>query len=360
MGINLSRHRFYLLSISQIILLLILCDYIHRITMNMIEIKFHRVYLYMKFVFIKVVMMNEDALNQCLKNESNHETVQFSELTPLELVTLINNTDKTVANAVEKELPAIAIVVDAVTKRLQKGGRIFYVGAGTSGRLAVLDSAECPPTFGVSPSLVQAIIAGGHDAMLKAVENIEDSENAAVKELERRHVTQQDVIIGIAASGRTPFTVAALQYGKEIKALTVSITTRGKGMMSDIADLSISPNVGPEVLTGSTRMKSGTAQKMILGMLSTSVMTKLGKVHKNLMIDVIASNEKLKRRAEGIVSEVCAISIEKAKTLLEMVNYHPRKAILMYELHLSVEKTEQIIQQYPYYSLQQQLALFND
>lgn len=303
--------------------------------------------------------MKEDALSQCLKNESNQETTQFSELSALELVTLINSADMTVANAVKKELPAIAYVVEKITERLQKGGRIFYVGAGTSGRLAVLDSAECPPTFGVPSTLVQAIIAGGHDAMLKAVENIEDSQEAAIEELQRRHVSDKDVVIGIAASGRTPFTVAALQYGKELKALTISITTRGKSEMSEIADLSIAPDVGAEVLTGSTRMKSGTAQKMILGMLSTSVMTKLGKVHKNLMVDVIASNEKLQRRAEGIVSEVCGISNERARTLLQMVNYHPRKAILMYELHLSVEKVEQITQQYPYRSLQQQLALFN-
>ncbi|WP_337051476.1 N-acetylmuramic acid 6-phosphate etherase [Proteus terrae] len=304
--------------------------------------------------------MKEDALSECLKNESNQETAQFSELSAFELVTLINSADMTVANAVKKELPAIAKVVEKITERLQKGGRIFYVGAGTSGRLAVLDSAECPPTFGVSPTLVQAIIAGGHDAMLKAVENIEDSQEAAIEELQRRHVGDKDVVIGIAASGRTPFTVAALQYGKKLKALTVSITTRGKSMMSDIADLSIVPDVGAEVLTGSTRMKSGTAQKMILGMLSTSVMTKLGKVHKNLMVDVIASNEKLQRRAEGIVSEVCGISNERARTLLQMVNYHPRKAILMYELHLSVEKVDQITQQYSYHSLQQQLALFNE
>lgn len=303
--------------------------------------------------------MKEDALSECLKNESNQETAQFSELSALELVTLINSADMTVANAVKKELPAIAKAVEKITERLQKGGRIFYVGAGTSGRLAVLDSAECPPTFGVSPTLVQAIIAGGHDAMLKAVENIEDSQEAAIEELQRRHVSHKDVVIGIAASGRTPFTVAALQYGKKLKALTVSITTRGKSMMSEIADLSIAPDVGAEVLTGSTRMKSGTAQKMILGMLSTSIMTKLGKVHKNLMVDVIASNEKLQRRAEGIVSEVCGISNERARTLLQMVNYHPRKAILMYELHLSVEKVDQITQQYPYRSLQQQLALFN-
>ncbi|MEQ5325910.1 MULTISPECIES: N-acetylmuramic acid 6-phosphate etherase [Proteus] len=303
--------------------------------------------------------MKEDALSQCLKNESNQETTQFSELSALELVTLINSADMTVANAVKKELPAIAYAVEKITERLQKGGRIFYVGAGTSGRLAVLDSAECPPTFGVPSTLVQAIIAGGHDAMLKAVENIEDSQEAAIEELQRRHVSNKDVVIGIAASGRTPFTVAALQYGKELKALTISITTRGKSEMSEIADLSIAPDVGAEVLTGSTRMKSGTAQKMILGMLSTSVMTKLGKVHKNLMVDVIASNEKLQRRAEGIVSEVCGISNERARTLLQMVNYHPRKAILMYELHLSVEKVEQITQQYPYRSLQQQLALFN-
>ncbi|EMH1106470.1 N-acetylmuramic acid 6-phosphate etherase [Proteus mirabilis] len=304
--------------------------------------------------------MKDDALSLCLQNESNQETTQFSELSTLALVSLINSADITVAYAVKKELPAIAKAVDKICERLRQGGRIFYVGAGTSGRLAVLDSAECPPTFGVSPSLVQAIIAGGHDAMLQAVENIEDNQQAAIEELQRREVNSNDIVIGIAASGRTPFTVAALQYAKQINALTLSITTRGKGMMSEIADLSIAPDVGAEVLTGSTRMKSGTAQKMILGMLSTSVMTRLGKVHKNLMVDVVASNEKLQRRAEGIVSEVCGITTQKAAELLKMVNYHPRKAILMYELHLSVEKVEQMTQRYPYHSLQQQLALFNE
>lgn len=303
--------------------------------------------------------MKEDTLTQCLKRETNQETAHFSDLTALDMLTLINHADISVAYAVKQVLPNIANVVEEVTKRVQNGGRIFYVGAGTSGRLAVLDSAECPPTFGVSPTLVQAIIAGGQDAMLKAIENIEDSASAAIEELQQRDVGKQDVIIGIAASGRTPFTLAAIEYGRKIGALTVAITTRGQSIMSEIADLSISPDVGPEVLTGSTRMKSGTAQKMILGMLSTSVMTRLGKVHKNLMIDVIASNEKLQRRAENIVSEVCGITNKEAKRLLEMVNYHPRKAILINELHLSVENVDQITQQYPYYSLQQQLALFN-
>lgn len=295
--------------------------------------------------------VTENTLSDCLQNELNQDTLQFSRLDTLSMLTEINQADSTVAAALKQVLPEIAHVVDVIAERLKQGGRIFYVGAGTSGRLAVLDSAECPPTFGTSPELVQSIIAGGHAAMLKAVENIEDSVEASVDELKQRGATTKDVIIGIAASGRTPFTLAAIEYGNQIGALTVAITTRGHSQLSDLAQYAIAPDVGAEVLSGSTRMKSGTAQKMILGMLSTCVMARLGRIHTNLMVDVVASNIKLLRRAERIVGEVCHIDMQAAAELLKQVDYHPRRAILMYELNINAQQATDIVQKNPNTSL---------
>ncbi|APC10885.1 MULTISPECIES: N-acetylmuramic acid 6-phosphate etherase [Providencia] len=297
----------------------------------------------------------ESTLSDCLQNEFNQETLQFSRLETLSMVTLINQADSTVAGAIQTVLPAIAEAVDAIAECLKQGGRLFYIGAGTSGRLAVLDSAECPPTFGTSPELVQSIIAGGQDAMLKAVENIEDSPEAAIEELKKRQLCGKDVVVGIAASGRTPFTLAGIDYANGLGALTVAITTRGRGLLSHIAKIAIAPDVGPEVLSGSTRMKSGTAQKMILGMLSTCVMGRLGRIHTNLMIDVVASNIKLLRRAERIVSEVCGIDTQIAAELLVQVDYHPRRAILMYELQISAQQATDIVQQHPNTTLDKML-----
>ncbi|HEM8304616.1 MULTISPECIES: N-acetylmuramic acid 6-phosphate etherase [Providencia] len=297
----------------------------------------------------------ESTLSDCLQNEFNQETLQFSRLETLSMVTLINQADSTVAGAIQTVLPAIAEAVDAIAECLKQGGRLFYIGAGTSGRLAVLDSAECPPTFGTSPELVQSIIAGGQDAMLKAVENIEDSPEAAIEELKKRQLCGKDVVVGIAASGRTPFTLAGIDYANGLGVLTVAITTRGRGLLSHIAKIAIAPDVGPEVLSGSTRMKSGTAQKMILGMLSTCVMGRLGRIHTNLMIDVVASNIKLLRRAERIVSEVCGIDTQIAAELLVQVDYHPRRAILMYELQISAQQATDIVQQHPNTTLDKML-----
>ncbi|HHE6467831.1 TPA: N-acetylmuramic acid 6-phosphate etherase [Providencia rettgeri] len=299
----------------------------------------------------------ENTLSDCLHNEFNQETQQFSRLDTLSMVKVINQADSTVAGAIQAVLPAIAQVVDAVAECLKQGGRLFYIGAGTSGRLAVLDSAECPPTFGTSPEMVQSIIAGGQDAMLKAVENIEDSAESAIDELKKRQLCAKDVVVGIAASGRTPFTLAGIEYANEIGALTVAITTRGRGVVSDVAKLAIAPDVGPEVLSGSTRMKSGTAQKMILGMLSTCVMGRLGRIHTNLMVDVVASNIKLLRRAERIVSEVCGIDEHTAAGLLAQVDYHPRRAILMHELQINAQQATNIVQQHPNTTLDSMLAV---
>ena len=294
-------------------------------------------------------------LGQLVSETRNPQTMDLDALSTLDLVTRFNQQDTLVAQAVKETLPEVAKAVDAAAQSLKSGGRIIYMGAGTSGRLGVLDASECPPTFGTDPELVQSIIAGGHAAMLHAVENVEDSTTESIVELKQRNACADDIIIGLAASGRTPFTLAAIEYGNQLGALTIAITTRGPGPISQIAQMAISPDVGPEVLSGSTRMKSGTAQKMMLGMISTGVMVRLGKVHRNLMVDVIASNEKLERRAERIVSEICGISQSEAARYLSYVDYKPRLAILMNELGVSVETAKSIAEQQKYRSLQQQL-----
>lgn len=282
--------------------------------------------------------MAKDSISALMAKEANYETTGLSDLTTLQIVQMINDQDKTVAVAIESVLADVSEAIDAICARVRNGGRIFYVGAGTSGRLAVLDSAECPPTFGTDPELVQSIIAGGLGAMLSAVESVEDSETSSIEALISRSVTSSDVVIGISASGRTPFALSALQYGNRLGCLTLAICTRGECAMQHEANIAIAPDVGAEVLTGSSRMKSGTAQKMILGMLSTGVMTKLGKVHNNLMIDLVPNNEKLLRRAESIVASICNISPEEAADYLKKSSYQPRIAVLMKEGNMSVQQ----------------------
>ena len=227
-----------------------------------------------------------------------------------DILTLINNEDKTVPYAVEAAIKQITVVVDAVTESFRKGGRLFYLGAGTSGRLGVLDASECPPTFGVESDLVTGIIAGGDRALRFAVENVEDSKEAAAKDLESYHITASDVVIGIAASGRTPYAIGAVEYAKKQGAKTGCITTSENSEIAKVVDMPIEAVTGAEPLTGSTRMKSGTAQKLILNMITTAAMVKLGKVYENLMVDVQMSNDKLISRAQRIVMEVTGADLD--------------------------------------------------
>lgn len=293
-------------------------------------------------------------LSSIINKEQNPETEQLSELPLIEILTLLNAHDASVATAISKVLPEVAEAVELIVNQLKQGGRLFYVGAGTSGRLGVLDSAECPPTFGTDPSLVQSIIAGGIDAMLAAVEDIEDCTESAPAELQRRQLASNDIVLGIAASGRTPFVISALKYAQGIGAKTIALSTRGMGLISQYADVSIAPDVGAEVLAGSTRMKSGSAQKMLLGMLSTSVMIQLGKVHGNLMIDVKASNEKLRIRAIHMVCQICEIDETTATALLTSVDYNVRAAVLSHSLNISPSAALEIAEQ-PFQSLRVQL-----
>lgn len=247
----------------------------------------------------------------------NSKTKNIDIVSTKEILVLLNNEDKTVPLAVEKAIDQISEVVEVVTEAFSKGGRLFYIGAGTSGRLGVLDASECPPTFGVPDDMVIGIIAGGDTALRVAIEGIEDSKAAAVVDLEKHHLNHNDVVIGIAASGRTPYVVGALEYANKIGCSTGCVTTSSDSEIARIAKYPIEAITGAEPLTGSTRMKSGTAQKLILNMITTASMVKIGKVYENLMIDVQMSNDKLVSRAQRIVTEITGVDSETAQKYLD-------------------------------------------
>ena len=259
----------------------------------------------------------------------NPRTAEIDRLPTLEALRIINREDQQVAMAVEKVLPAVARAVDAIAERLGRGGRLIYVGTGTSGRLGVLDASECPPTFGVSPELVQGIIAGGYDACYKAVEASEDDREAGVRDLQARQVGENDAVVGIAASGRTPYTIGALEYARRIGALTVCIACNENTELARTVEIPIEPVVGPEVIAGSTRLKSGTAQKLVLNMLSTMTMVRLGYVAGNRMSNMKPGNIKLRQRAIGIVMNECQVSAEAASQTLEAAHWNLPAAIVM-------------------------------
>lgn len=277
-------------------------------------------------------------LNKLTTEQRNKNTMKIDEVSTLQMVKLINDEDKLVPLAVEKELPSIAKAIDEIVNAFMDGGKLVYCGAGTSGRLGILDASECPPTYGVSPEMVKALIAGGDDALLKAIEGAEDDENLCEKDLKDIVFSNKDILVGIAASGRTPYTIGGLNYAKSIGAKTISLTCNADSKMARIADISIAPIVGPEVVTGSTRMKAGTAQKLVLNMLSTGAMIKIGKVYENLMVDVMPSNKKLIERCCKIVMEATGASYDIAKATLEQVDYHPKTAIVMILLNCNKEQ----------------------
>jgi N-acetylmuramic acid 6-phosphate etherase len=272
--------------------------------------------------------------------QANPNTTEIDSLPTLEALRLINNEDKKVADAVEKVLPAIARAVDGVAERLGRGGRLFYIGAGTSGRLGVLDAAECPPTFGVPPDLVQGVIAGGYEACYRPVEASEDDQDAGAKDLRDRGLTTNDVVVGVAASGRTPYAIGAVRYAREIGALTVCVTCNENTELARAVEIPIEPVVGPEVIAGSTRLKSGTAQKMVLNMLSTMTMVRLGYVTGNRMTNLMTRNTKLRRRALGIVMAECALDEATAESILESADWDLRVAIVMVKSNATREIAE--------------------
>lgn len=268
-------------------------------------------------------------LGKLTTESRNENTLNIDKVSTSEMVKIINNEDKKVAEAVERELSQIAEAIDGIVERMHKGGRLIYMGAGTSGRLGILDASECPPTYGVSEELVQGVIAGGEEAILRAKEGAEDSRELGVSDLKERKLTANDTVVGLAASGRTPYVIAGLEYANEIGALTVSITCNANSDVSKAAKISIAPVVGAEVVTGSTRLKSGTAQKLVLNMLSTGSMIKMGKVYGNLMVDVRSTNEKLVERAKKIVSEATGVTINEAAEVLGETELDVKLAIFM-------------------------------
>ncbi|MBR5914405.1 MAG: N-acetylmuramic acid 6-phosphate etherase [Selenomonadaceae bacterium] len=260
--------------------------------------------------------------------QRNSATANIDKCSTLEMVRLINDEDKKIAAAVEKVLPQIAKAVDLIANKLESGGRLIYIGAGTSGRLGVLDASECPPTFGVNPEMVQGIIAGGNIALTCAVEGAEDDTAAAITDLESKNFSAADILVGIATSGRTPYVLSGIDYAKKISASTVGISCVENSALAKIVDIDITPITGAEVITGSTRMKAGTATKMILNMLTTGAMIRLGKVYGNLMVDVHATNDKLRDRAKRIVIAATNCTEQQAIDALKKFNGHAKSAIL--------------------------------
>lgn len=270
----------------------------------------------------------------------NEATKHIDTMSALEIAGVINAEDKKVAEAIESELPRIAAAIDVIAERFMKGGRLIYCGAGSSGRMGVLDAVELTPTYNVSPDRAFGVMAGGDQAMYVAIEGAEDSAELAIEDMDRIALTAADCLIGIAASGRTPYTIAALTYGRRVGAATIAITCNQASEMAAIADISIAPVVGAEVISGSTRMKAGTAQKMIANMLSTGAMIRAGKVYRNYMVHMRPTNEKLAVRAIRILSDITGISSEQARLTLAESGDDVAVAIVMIEGKCSRETAD--------------------
>ena len=285
-------------------------------------------------------------LSTLITEQRNPNSMHVDSLSALEIVQLMNEEDKQVPLAIEKCLPQIAQAVECIVAAFQQGGRLVYIGAGTSGRLGVLDASECPPTFGVSPEMVKGIIAGGERALRHPIEGAEDSKAQAVVDLQTIHFSLKDVLVGIAASGRTPYVIGALEYAKSLGSVTVSIASNPNSAMANIVDIAIDTVVGPEVLTGSSRLKSGTAQKLVLNMLTTASMILMGKCYQNLMVDVQASNEKLKARAIRIVMQATDCDKALAEETLKQADQNAKLAIMMILSGLDRAQAEALLEKH--------------
>ena len=285
-------------------------------------------------------------LSTLITEQRNPNSMHVDSLSALEIVQLMNQEDKQVPLAIEKCLPQIAQAVECIVAAFQQGGRLVYIGAGTSGRLGVLDASECPPTFGVSPEMVKGIIAGGERALRHPIEGAEDSKTQAVVDLQTIQFSSKDVLVGIAASGRTPYVIGALEYAKSLGSVTVSIASNPNSAMANIVDIAIDTVVGPEVLTGSSRLKSGTAQKLVLNMLTTASMILMGKCYQNLMVDVQASNEKLKARAIRIVMQATDCDKTLAEETLKLAEQNAKLAIMMILSGLDRAQAEALLEKY--------------
>lgn len=263
----------------------------------------------------------------------------------LDILRVINREDARVAVAVRRQLPRIARAVDAIAKALRSGGRLFYVGAGTSGRLAVLDAAECPPTFGTPPAMVRALIAGGRRAVLHAVEGAEDSAANGARDLAKAGLTRRDAVVGIAASGTTPYVLGAIRFARQKGAVTIAVASNARSPLAQHAQIAIVPETGPEVIAGSTRMKAGTAQKMVLNMLSTAAMVRLGRVYGNRMIYMEATNEKLRRRTARILEDAAGVDASTAEHALRQTRHNLPLALVMLKTGLSAAEAQRRLRQ---------------
>jgi N-acetylmuramic acid 6-phosphate etherase len=281
-----------------------------------------------------------EQLKRLTTEQRNPASMDIDAKSVEEILLIINSEDKKVAPAVEKEIPYIAQAVEIVVEALKKGGRLIYVGAGTSGRLGVLDAVECPPTYGTDPEMIQGIIAGGRKAMFRAVEGAEDHEENGARDIDLKNVGPNDVVCGIAASRRTPYVVGAVKRARQRGAKTLYVTTNPRSEFDLDVDVAICPEVGPEVIMGSTRMKSGTAQKLVLNMITTTAMIQLGKVYENMMIDLQMTNKKLIERSKRVVMTVTGCSYEEAERVLKEAGGHVKTAIVMIKAHVDAAEAK--------------------
>ena len=294
-----------------------------------------------------------DQLKELTTEQRNAASMKIDAETILGALRIINNEDKKVALAVESQIQFIAQAVEIVVKAFKSGGRLIYVGAGTSGRLGVLDAVECPPTYGTDPEMVQGIIAGGEAAMFRSQEGAEDKESAGGVEVDARKVGTADVVCGVAASLRTPFVIGAIKRAKKLGARTLYITTNPRSRLemqeykdlADSIDVAICPEVGPEVIMGSTRMKSGTAQKLVMNMITTTAMIRMGKVYENMMIDLQMTNQKLRERAKRVVMTVAGVGYEEAEDSLQRADWHVKTALVMVKAGVTREEADRRLQQ---------------
>jgi N-acetylmuramic acid 6-phosphate etherase len=275
----------------------------------------------------------------------NPATTDIDALSTAELVQTLHAENHLVAAAVDTALAEIASAVDVIAERIERGGRMLYVGAGTSGRLGVLDASECPPTFGVPADVIQGIIAGGDSALRNSIEGAEDDDEAGAQAIRDRGIGPNDVVVGIAASGRTPFVIGALEAGRRAGAYTIGVVNVPHSKIGTIVDTCLAAETGPEPLTGSTRLKAGTAQKLILNLVSTAVMVRLGKTYRNLMVDVQATNEKLRDRAVRIVAEAAGVNDHHARAALGQSGWHAKTAIVALKLGISAESARERLQE---------------
>lgn len=286
------------------------------------------------------------ASNYLTTEKSNYKSKDIDKKTTLEVLQIMNEEDKKVAYAVEKELPNIAKAVDEIIESFKGGGRLIYIGAGTSGRLGVLDAAECPPTFSTEKDQIIGIIAGGKKAFTEAIEGAEDDVDAGRRDLENINLTKLDTVVGITASGNTPYVLGAIEYSNSVGATTVGLCCNYNSKLPELVDIPIVPIVGPEIIAGSTRLKSGTAQKMVLNMLSTASMIGIGKVYNNLMVDLNPSNKKLIDRARRIIMEATGVDEDTAKEYLKLSKNQPKVAIVMIEANCNYDEAVKSLNKY--------------